>query len=362
MYKYRSILLDMESRIRNGDLTAEEFLPSEHALAAYYSAGRNTIRRVLNDLASQELICKSQGRQCRINKNQMSKRAAVEPEVRLAYLNILPLAAMDESPFYLDIFQMLSRQCSDRNWALDLISICDSNWFERYSAYPYKVAFTHNCNYSLYSMQDFQRLKQINPLIVLDNISDHPWEYTINPDHRATAALAVKHLIANGRKNIGFFCTRQLHTALYKPFAERQEGYELAMQEANLPFSEKNLCFISIYHLNFLLDAIRRQKSLLHEFDAIFAVTDLLAVLLTQVALEEKIKVPEDLSIIGYDGWKIAQFITPRIATVRQPAHEIAMKAFDLAIQLINNYDLPPQHIYLPGTLIPGETVCYKKS
>ena len=86
-----------------------------------------------------------------------------------------------------------------------------------------------------------------------------------------------------------------------------------------------------------------------------------MAVLLTQVAQEENIRVPEDLAIIGFDGWKVAQLISPRIATVRQPMREIALAAFDLAMKLADGGELPPREINLPGILIPGETVSFKR-
>ena len=359
-HKYQLIQLDLESRINCGDLSDTDFLPAEQELAAYYCAGRNTIRRVLDKLAKQGVIAKQQGKVCKINNFQ--KGQTTVPALRkMAYLTYLPYAALDENSFYWSVLQLLSQLCKDHNWALDIFSMSDNCWFERYSAYDYAVTFTNNGSRSNYSMQDFKRLQSIKPLIMLDNSGDTEYQYSVNPDHCASAALAVRHLIANGRKNIGFFCTRMAYTPLFEPFAERKNGFIQAMNEANLPVSEKNFCSLTIRNLNFLRDEIRQNKHLLHEFDAIFAVTDLLAVLLMEVAIEEKIKVPETLSIIGYDGWRPAQYISPRITTVRQPTREIALSAFKLAMQLVNGEKLPPQlDIRLPGTLIPGETVIYK--
>ena len=70
------------------------------------------------------------------------------------------------------------------------------------------------------------------------------------------------------------------------------------------------------------------------------------------------IKVPQDVSLVGYDGIRMSQMIQPRLTTYRQDTTRIAEEVFNLMIDAIENPETHvPKHVTVSGVLIEGETV-----
>ena len=361
--KYQTVSLAIATRIRCGDFSGRRSLPSELRLAADYGVGRNTVRRALAALAESGLITKRQGNTSLIRNTPPARLPLRRKRAgKMVWLTDLPHAALDDNSLYLEFFRLLSVLCDSHDLALDFISMTDPHWYDFYQSNSYIATFIAGGNRERYSKYCYDRICEIDNLIVLDDLHVPPWRFSIGTDHRSSARTAVRHLLAAGHTRIGFLCSKQPYTPLYPHFAERRIGYEMAMAEAGLPVSEENFWTVTCHHLNYLLEDLRKDVSRIRQFDAFFAVTDLLAVLLVQLAREEHVRVPEELSVIGFDGWRGAQLLAPRIATIRHPAEEIALSAFKLALQLAGGKKPPREkHIYMEGSLITGETVFVKQ-
>ena len=66
--------------------------------------------------------------------------------------------------------------------------------------------------------------------------------------------------------------------------------------------------------------------------------------------------VPEDISIIGFDGIEPDRFIVPRLSTVEQPVREIALRSVELLSSMLQE-NAPPQHIIVEASLITRESL-----
>ena len=356
MTKYRMVQLALEERIREGEFSGGSALPPEHELARTYHVGRNTVRRAVADLTARGLLAKQQGRASRINRGGRAGESAPPVSGRMAWLSVAPHAALADNALYFDFFRVMAALASAHNLRLDFISISEPNWFEFYSANEYLAVFIAGGGRKSFSKLDYERLSGIRNLIALDNAGDPPGRFCVSTDDCESARLATRHLLEFGRRKIGFFCSAAQHTPVYWPFTERRRGYELALAEAQVPIRPEFIHYVRFHNLNYLLDELRKEGDCLREYDAVFAVTDLLAVLLVQLAREIRIKVPEELSIIGFDGWPAAQYLSPRLTTLRHPVEDIVQAAFNLALRLHDKPDLAGQSILLPGVLLPGET------
>ena len=67
--------------------------------------------------------------------------------------------------------------------------------------------------------------------------------------------------------------------------------------------------------------------------------------------------IPQDVSLIGYDGIPLAQVLSPRLTTLRQDSHEIGRQAAQLLLGIIKDPRSPARQIYLPGTVVEGESI-----
>lgn len=92
------------------------------------------------------------------------------------------------------------------------------------------------------------------------------------------------------------------------------------------------------------------------EVTAIFAIADVLGIGALRAAREMKRQVPQDLSIVGFDGVPLGDFVFPGLTTVEQPAEEIAEITCKLLFSQIEGEN--PAHVVLPGTLVERGSAC----
>ena len=132
---------------------------------------------------------------------------------------------------------------------------------------------------------------------------------------------------------------------------ERTRGYHAALAAAGL-MPDPELVIES----NFDVDGGRAAAAALLELaeppTAIFAFNDQLAIGAMQTALARNLRVPEDLSIVGFDDTAEAELVTPALTTVRQPLAEMGRMGVSLLTRLLENHQLEAVHVELATELI----------
>lgn len=168
---------------------------------------------------------------------------------------------------------------------------------------------------------------------------------------------ATRHLLALGHRRIGviggpawILCSRA-----------RIDGYRAAMDEAGVPV-DPQLISHGEFHLE---EGIDRGRSLLRLPDrptAIFAGNDLQALGVYQAARAERLHIPEDLSIVGFDDLPVAQWVGPPLTTIRQPLVEMAVTAAEMVLAMGRGEPLPQPRIELVTELIIRESTAPPRS
>ncbi|MEZ4779708.1 MAG: LacI family DNA-binding transcriptional regulator [Flavobacteriaceae bacterium] len=177
---------------------------------------------------------------------------------------------------------------------------------------------------------DIAHLKELQsheiPLVMFDKISKMVNCSKIIINDREAAYNATKHLIDSGCKKIAHF-----RGALQPQNSiDRFLGYKKALEDHGLTYDSSMvyLCENVDYEdgRNAAIQLLKDKK----EVDGIFAITDMAAVGAIAVFNENGIKVPEDISIMGFSNWFLSQAITPSLSTVNQPGFEMGKKTFKL--------------------------------
>ncbi|PCI51006.1 MAG: LacI family transcriptional regulator [Alphaproteobacteria bacterium] len=140
---------------------------------------------------------------------------------------------------------------------------------------------------------------------------------TVGSDNKKGAYMAVKHLIDTGHRRIAFF-----GNSIYPEIEQRLEGYRQALTEAGLDLDEDLLittAFSSRGGYAKTRDELLGKKQ---SFDAIFTVSDAIAMGAIKQLKEKNIRVPEDVAVSGYDDIPISAFCTPALTTIRQNTEE----------------------------------------
>ena len=93
------------------------------------------------------------------------------------------------------------------------------------------------------------------------------------------------------------------------------------------------------------------------DLTAIFAVSDVMAIGCIRALKDLGKRVPEDISVVGYDGIPMASYSVPRLTTIKQDAGSFAQRGVDLLLEAIAQSKAPPRHELVPFQLVDGESV-----
>ncbi|MDR2742677.1 MAG: LacI family transcriptional regulator [Treponema sp.] len=140
----------------------------------------------------------------------------------------------------------------------------------------------------------------------------------VQVDDKRAAYDAVRYLIGLGHRKIGLICTSQFSFG-----KRRAEGYFLALEKNNIPRDEKRVVFEPYYSPEFGVKGMRELLSRSQDFSAVFAVTDELAIGTVRTLKDAGFRIPEDVSVVGFDDTETAGYMVPRLTTIRQPLREI---------------------------------------
>ncbi|WP_317229973.1 LacI family DNA-binding transcriptional regulator [Clavibacter sp. MX14-G9D] len=174
---------------------------------------------------------------------------------------------------------------------------------------------------------------------------------SVESDSLGGALQATRHLLELGHRRIGFLAGRpDLRSA-----SLREAGYRRALQDAGIAFDP------ALVRSGLFLTAPAREPArvLLSMPDrptAIFAANDLSGIAILQVAAELGIRVPEDLSVIGFDDIPEASQMTPPLTTIRQPMQRLGTTAVDLLMSLMGGTEPDAMRVQLPTRLVRRAT------
>jgi LacI family transcriptional regulator len=170
---------------------------------------------------------------------------------------------------------------------------------------------------------------------------------TVSAAHMAGADLATAHLLELGHRRIAAITGPRGWMAA----DERLRGYQAALAGAGV-LPDPSLVIES----NFQVDGGRAAAAALLDLaeppTAIFAFNDQLAIGAMQSALERGLRVPDELSIVGFDDTAEAEIVTPRLTTVHQPLAEIGRMGVSLLTRLLENQRLEALHVELETKLV----------
>lgn len=166
----------------------------------------------------------------------------------------------------------------------------------------------------------------------------------VGGDNLGGGRQAVEHLVRIGRRRIAFLGVADAPEALL-----RQEGYLAGLAEAGLPVVAE-LIVPASSTADTAHEAARRLMTAGVAFDAIFAVSDVIALAAIRTLTAAGLRVPEDVAVIGYDDIALARQSAPALTTIRQDLQEGARQMVDLLFRRIAGEDTP-------SAILPAELV-----
>ncbi|MDI6453234.1 LacI family DNA-binding transcriptional regulator [Peloplasma aerotolerans] len=235
------------------------------------------------------------------------------------------------------------------------------------SAYGYKIMFCHtqdDPDRELEYLQFFEsyniegliiasnfsnrdKLAELNiPVVTVDHILDENIP-SITSDNVKGGGLAATKLIETGAKNIILF---------------RGPSFLLTTMERTIGFlneSKKHDLFVDIFDFDLLFPDFKLIEEILKNnphVDGIFTFSDTLAFATLNILQKLGKKVPQDVSLIGYDNTPYSNWVTPSITTVHQSVNFMGKQSFINLTRLIRGVELDSLHDIIDVKLIERET------
>jgi LacI family transcriptional regulator len=185
------------------------------------------------------------------------------------------------------------------------------------------------------------------PVVAVDPHTGRSPLPTIDSDNLRGGQLATEHLLELGHRRIALITGR----ADLKSAQQRETGYRRALVAAGVPV-DASLVRPGDYDHDVAARSARELLSGPDRPTAVFAANDISAIAVIETALELGLRVPEDLSVVGFDNIAESALCTPPLTTVQQPIREMGHRAITLLVQLINREEPGDTHITLGTDLV----------
>lgn len=174
-------------------------------------------------------------------------------------------------------------------------------------------------------------LKNYNiPYVLVDNYYiNHP--FCVYSDDYSGSYIATEYLIQNGHRKIAFIGGEQ---ELTTPYRRRLEGYLKALKNYGIPRREE-LIRVSYYRMEACDADVQALLDQGCEFTAIVCGNDIMAAAAIKALHRNNKRIPEDISLVGYDDTYLAEVLEPQLTTIRQPARLIGAQAMQMLLDQI---------------------------
>ncbi|MDU4095027.1 MAG: substrate-binding domain-containing protein, partial [Pantoea sp.] len=195
-------------------------------------------------------------------------------------------------------------------------------------------------------------MQQLPGMVLLNRSLPAFQQRCIALDDRYGAWLATRHLIQQGHDQIAYICS----THTISDAEERLQGYYDALREHSLPCNDRLVAFgepDEVGGEQAMTELLGRGRN----FTAVACYNDSMAAGALAVLSDNGIRVPEEMSLIGFDDVLVSRYVRPRLTTIRYPIVTMAQQAAELALALANGQPLPEVTNTFNPTLVRRHSV-----
>ena len=186
------------------------------------------------------------------------------------------------------------------------------------------------------------------PTVMWDMSIDNPHVRNVSCDSIEGMRLATQHLISLGHREIGFINGHLNATVSL----QRRDGYILALAEAGIPY-QPELVFEGDFSES--AGVIGYHQLIQKKVTGIVCVSDVTALGVFRAAYADGLRIPEDLSIVGYDNTNLTAYTTPEMTSVEQHADQIG-RVIATTIHSMLHHRFVGDSIVHPSLAVRGST------
>lgn len=355
--KHRQIYRELLSDIENGAYSTTSRLPSEAQLVSRFGVSRPTVARALRDLQIEGRIERRAGSGSYLVQGDR----APAPATRQLGVLVPPFGVTD---FFEAICGELAGLARAHDHGLlwgggthgkpsaeitpeQAEEICE-HFIERAVSGVFFVPFEFLPDQEVVSQRIAERLRQAGIAVILLDRDLVPYpdrsEFDlVGIDNFAAGYMLADHLIKLGLKRIAFLA----HAKSAPTVAARIAGAREALIAAKLPPEGRFVYMGNPEDLAFVRNLVAGRT-----LDAVICGNDHTAAQLMQSLARTKVRVPQDLRVVGCDDLRYARLLTVPLTTIHQPCREIAIVAMRTMMERIADPTLPARNVLLAPRLV----------
>lgn len=351
---YRQVRDIIKEKIKSGEIKPGEKLPSENQLVAKYGISRPVIRHALGELVNEGWIYQEQGKGtfCLGIQSEKSDKPRnivviipsitqyIYPKMVQGIQDVAHLQGYgvilchSDSDFEKEVLH-LRNHIKNKTGGLIIDTALDI------TPYP--------------NLKYFQEMKNRGiPFVMMNKYIEAPDYDYVKLDDEGGLYKATEHLISLGHRRIAYIGVSRGRLAL-----DRWKGYKRALEENGIKYDEELVDF-GTREVEGLHQREDRYSWLISEFQSmggrrptgITCYTDSRAIILLKKAREKGLRVPDDISIVGFDDYEAAKDMDPPLTTIINPSYKIGKKTAEILIDKIEGREDKPRQITFPAHLV----------
>ena len=331
---------------RDGDL-----IPSEKALCAQFDIARGTMRQALQLLEQEGYLWREQGRGTFV---RLVERQQTDTQTRhLAF--VVPYIRDSSVSTILVGFQQVAEQAG-----YSVIFNHVNNDVQQQQDVIQKLVQQGVMGIALYPV-DSETVAGIDklvraryPIVLVDRYLKSLSTDFVMSDHFGGALRGVHYLINQGHRRVGFVTWLSPAVSM----DHRLLGYATALRERGIEADESLICRVEGY------PTVNRSSLIAYLTSearptAVFAANDQIAIALYRAAAQVGLRIPEDLSVIGFDNLDLSPHLEPPLTTIAQPFAEVGRQAAQMLLSRIRGEAAPLQQMTVSPELIIRESCAF---
>lgn len=361
--KHRAISRQLATEILAGKFRQTGRLPSEALLVKRFGVSRPTIGRALKDIQQQGLIDRRRGSgtYVRSEKERLLEARDI-PQIGLIVPNLRhteifesicgELASLARVNEYGIWWGASTSPLTESNMTVAEAEALCARFIERGIAGVIFVPFEHQVDREAANKRISEQLRQAGiPVVLLDrDIGPFPNRSMfdlVGVDNFAGGYLLADHLIKLGARRLGYIMRPMTASTVDARIA----GARIAMTAHGLDEPQTFVHVGDPTDPKFVRSVVQS-----HKLDAVLCTSDHIAAHVLQNLARLKIRVPQDLRVVGFDDVRVASLLTIPLTTMEQPCRDIAITAFNALRERIENPTLPARTLMLTPRMVVRET------
>lgn len=263
------------------------------------------------------------------------------------------------NPYIVDVIRGLGSRCQEKGYTLTIIPPLNNSIFEavKNAMVDGLVTMGYILDENAEEVIDQRNL----PLVMIDG-TEGKNILSINIDDTAAAYTQLKTTLDAGHRDLAIISLyapayTELDIAPKEGLVEKRLfGYKKALEEVGIRI-ENVPTYIGKTTRNSGLDIAAEILSLPKRPSAVISMSDIIAIGVIKGLMAQGVRVPEDISVVGFDNIREADLIEPQLTTIAQPAYDKGQKAADALFALINGEKFDKENCRIPFTLIERSTL-----